>query len=330
MLDDMAHALDSFDYGTPCGFANLTMIPLLGRELREPGYVTLDEALTTGRFRVTEVSEGGRVPELRVHNDLDTPVLLVDGEELVGAKQNRVLNLTVLVPARAEQAIPVSCVEAHRWRATSDAFQASRQTQFREGRAHKMAQVSRSLAIGLQPASDQADVWARIEHRAASLGAESKTGAMHDIYEQQRHGVDEFVAVLGPADRQIGVAMAIGGRLAGVELFDATRTLQSLLPKIVASYALDAIVAPDDPASPACDEAAVSAWLTRFTAASPRVHPSVGLGDALRWEAPDATAAALRVDEHLVHFAAFPLDSRPGGGRSTRLRAASERREHLR
>ncbi len=326
---DMARTLGSFDFGAPCAFANLTMIPLVGRELHEPGYATLDEALAAGRFRITEVSEGGRVPELRVHNDLDTPVLLVDGEELVGAKQNRVLNLTVLVPARAEQAIPVSCVEAHRWRATSDAFQASRQTQFREGRAHKMAQVSRSLALGLQAASDQADVWARIEHRAASLGAESGTGAMHDIYEQQRHSVDEFIAALGPADGQIGVAMAIGGRLAGVELFDATRTLVSLLPKIVASYALDAIVGSAEQASRACDEGAVSAWLARFTTTSPRVHPSVGLGDALRWEAPDATAAALRVGEHLVHFAAFPLDSMPGGGRSTPMRAAGQRRDHL-
>jgi hypothetical protein len=39
------------------------------------------------------------VPQLLFINDAMRPVLLLDGEELVGAKQNRVLNLTVLAPA---------------------------------------------------------------------------------------------------------------------------------------------------------------------------------------------------------------------------------------
>jgi hypothetical protein len=45
------------------------------------------------------VSEGGSVPHLLFINDAMRPVLLLDGEELVGAKQNRVLNLTVLAAA---------------------------------------------------------------------------------------------------------------------------------------------------------------------------------------------------------------------------------------
>jgi hypothetical protein len=62
--------------------------------------MTLDEALSSGRVRVTEVSREGSVPDLCLVNDADRPVLLLDGEELRGAKQNRVLNLTILAPAR--------------------------------------------------------------------------------------------------------------------------------------------------------------------------------------------------------------------------------------
>jgi hypothetical protein len=40
---------------------------------------------------------------------------LLDGEELIGAKQNRALNLTILAPAKQVIVIPVSCVEAGRW-----------------------------------------------------------------------------------------------------------------------------------------------------------------------------------------------------------------------
>ena len=55
------------------------------------------------------------MPELVVENPLDERVLLYDGEELVGAKQNRILNVSVLVEAKSALTIPVSCVEQGRW-----------------------------------------------------------------------------------------------------------------------------------------------------------------------------------------------------------------------
>ena len=68
-------------------------------------YLTLDEALPRG-LRITENDAGGSVPELLVANPLDGRVLLYDGEELVGAKQNRILNVSVLVEARVDAADP--------------------------------------------------------------------------------------------------------------------------------------------------------------------------------------------------------------------------------
>ena len=65
------------------------------------------------------------MPELRVANPLSEHVLFYDGEELVGAKQNRILNVSVLVGARTELPIPVSCVEQGRWRHESMHFSAA-------------------------------------------------------------------------------------------------------------------------------------------------------------------------------------------------------------
>jgi len=81
----------------------LEMVPLLstnGHGPAEPGYDLAGPAFSAGTLRVTEVSEGGTVPFLQVENAGPRPVLLLDGEELIGAKQNRVLNVTVLVAAK--------------------------------------------------------------------------------------------------------------------------------------------------------------------------------------------------------------------------------------
>ena len=82
--------------GTPATFGNLTMLPLTNAVHAPREYLLLDEALEQGLVTVREISESGSVPDLAFENSAGHPVLLIDGEELVGAKQNRVLNLSVL------------------------------------------------------------------------------------------------------------------------------------------------------------------------------------------------------------------------------------------
>src|SRR5438876_9900087 len=101
------------------------MIPIVGGGDAAPAYLTLDEALASDDIEITEVSEAGQVSELKVTVKGAAPVLLLDGEELIGAKQNRVLNLTILAPAHRATKIPVSCVEAGRWRHASARFSSS-------------------------------------------------------------------------------------------------------------------------------------------------------------------------------------------------------------
>ncbi|HQJ94511.1 MAG TPA: hypothetical protein PLT06_06710, partial [Syntrophorhabdaceae bacterium] len=101
---------------------NLAVIPLFLDGNGGPSYITLKEALDMGTFIVTEIGEGGNVPELKVINKGDIPVILLDGEELSGAKQNRVLNTTVLIAGMSETVIPVSCTEQGRWSYTTREF----------------------------------------------------------------------------------------------------------------------------------------------------------------------------------------------------------------
>src|SRR3989454_6869721 len=105
--------LETLGVGEPLSHGALTVIPLLAPKEVEPDWLTLAEA--GAAVTITEVSADGEVPTLSLVNDTDRPVLLLDGEELIGAKQNRILNTTVLVAAHAALRIPLSCVEPGRW-----------------------------------------------------------------------------------------------------------------------------------------------------------------------------------------------------------------------
>src|SRR5262245_59069715 len=104
--------LDKVSLGTPSTFRNLTLTQILLNDgpLSSVEPMSVEEALAAGSMRVSEISAEGHVPELQVSNLGEAPVLILDGEELVGAKQNRIVNVTNLVPPHSEIVIPVSCI----------------------------------------------------------------------------------------------------------------------------------------------------------------------------------------------------------------------------
>jgi hypothetical protein len=182
----VTRALELVTLGTPVEYRGLSMTPLLGDDAPAGEYLTLGEALDAGDVEITEISEDGRVPELRLKNRAVRPVLIVDGEELVGAKQNRVLNLSVLAGAQRHTIIPVSCVEAGRWRHATRQFSSSSRAHFASSRAAKVAEVSASLTSEGTRRSDQGAVWEAIAAKAcpsardlvaAVTSAESRTCA---------------------------------------------------------------------------------------------------------------------------------------------------------
>jgi ARG/rhodanese/phosphatase superfamily protein len=188
--------------GQPQSHQALTVVPILAPMPAEPACLTLAEA--GDRVRITEVSEGGSVPELRVANLGDLPLLLLDGEQLVGAKQNRILNMTVLVAARSEVRVPVSSVEQGRWRYQARQSAPSEYSLYAKLRAKKSAWVSRSLREGRGHAADQQGVWEGLVDVAATHRVDSPTGAMHDFYTRYEQEIAQARETLQPIPGQVG------------------------------------------------------------------------------------------------------------------------------
>jgi hypothetical protein len=313
-MSAVAACLSKITLGVPQTHCNLSLFPLLGDGLAAPPYLLLDEALAQGFARITEVSEAGSVPELRFVNDGTQPVLLLDGEELVGAKQNRILNLTVLAPARQSIVIPISCVEAGRWSARSAEFASAKRAHYAGGRAPKASQVSESLrAIG-SPRSNQSAVWADIAEKAERLSARSDTQAPEALYTTHRTALDAYRAAFAPVPAQVGALFVLNGQVLGLDLFDSPRTLD----------ALDAGEADGAPAGPEVAQAFVEA----VSAVGVEAFAAVGEGEDLRLASPAVTGGALVAEGRVVHLCAFPLQRSPETGRSqgSRMVRASQRR----
>jgi hypothetical protein len=301
------NALKHIRLGEAQIFENLQITPLLAPAPLTAEYLTLDEAQAKGLATVTEVSESGSVPTLLLENTADVALFLLDGEELLGAKQNRILNLTLLVPAKTRLEIPVSCVEQGRWNHSSAEFASADRAMFSKGRARKAARVSENLRADGSRHSNQSEVWDDISEKMCSMDVDSDTDAMADAYEHFSIPMEQYVAAFTTQETQVGACFAINGSIRGVELFDTSDTCTRLMPKLLRSYALDAIEERGEPAPRGVR--GVNAFLQSLGTAPVDSFDALGEGDDLRIRSTVIAGGALAARDRVIHLCAFPHES---------------------
>jgi hypothetical protein len=300
--------LSELGLGEPAVFRNLTMFGLDGASEGKLDYLTLADAMRLEVAKVSEISDGGSVPELLFENSADLPVLILDGEELLGAKQNRSVNLSILAPAGRTIKIPVSCVEAGRWRRQSSHFVMSDRHHMARSRASRAEAVSCSLQRDGSRRSDQGRVWAEISAKAARMEAPSATQAMAEIFDRHRGSLEGYVEAFTNGASQTGAMFAIGSEIVGLDLFDRRSTLAAVLPKLVRSYAIDALESRRQGGKGARQEDA-EAFLAKLAESEIESYRAVGLGTDLRLASRGVIGGGLAVDDQLIHLAAFAADS---------------------
>ena len=301
---------------------NLAIFPLLSSYANGLDYITLDEALTEGLIEVVEVSEEGTVPELKVVNKSPCMVLILDGEELVGAKQNRIVNTTILIQEKTTTVIPVSCVEQGRWAHTSPRFDSEERLMAAHLRAMKSEQVHHSIRTSDDYYSDQAAIWREISRKARRMRAESPTMAMSEIYEKERAALDGYINHFRLVEMQVGAVFMINGKVVGLDCFGKPETFSKVFRKLVESYALDAIDWQEQERSGKALKSEVTKFLWAATASSVESRPSVGLGIDYRLESYNLTGFALAHEDQVLHFSVF---ARGNGQREERYSSRMQR-----
>ncbi|MFQ5840902.1 MAG: ARPP-1 family domain-containing protein, partial [Thermodesulfobacteriota bacterium] len=180
-------------FGKRQTYRHMAVFPVIMEGAPSPDYLTLGEALEDRAIEITEVNEGGSVPELKVNNKSNRNVLILDGEEMVGAKQNRIINVTILIGPKRIVVIPVSCVEQGRWSYRGRHFRSEDRILASRMRSRKYHDVRESLRRGRGYRADQSRIWADVDHALCSLDCLSETSALSDIYRQRRKDLEDYL-----------------------------------------------------------------------------------------------------------------------------------------
>jgi hypothetical protein len=285
---------------------HVAIVPIFIADGNGLDYLVMKEAMDSNLLIVTEVSEGGSVPELKVINKGDKPVLLLDGEELSGAKQNRVLNTSILIKELSETLIPVSCTEHGRWSYRSSNFEESGHIMSAKLRRVKNASVHENLKVRHVFQSDQGAVWDEIAIQAQMNEVSPVTGAMKDVLEAKQEDMDAFLEHFSSVTDQNGLMVLVNGEVVGFDMVSKHEAFRILYPKLIKSYIMDALL--EKPASG--HEATVSnaeRFLQTIMQCEERKFDSIGYGYDYRYEGKKIVGSALAYGETIVHGAFFKI-----------------------
>jgi hypothetical protein len=296
---------------------NLTVFPLLSTNGHEPGYLLLQEAIASRLAEVTEVCESGSVPTLRVSNRAPKPILILEGEILVGAKQNRVVNITVIIAAMSEFKLPVSCVEQGRWHAVSRHFE-SRYYAPPKLRADKLSSVQASRRSGGASHSDQGQVWANVSGILSGTAAASPSDSLTDAYEQGGDRLGGYREKIRLPEGTMGFVVAGDGKVIGMDLFDCPATLEKLSARLLDAYFIEASCGEKETAPTASE--VVGDFLARIPSKLRQAERKSGSGVELEIDGGDIVGTAVVLGDRVCHLSAFTVERQREPGRRRRGR----------
>jgi hypothetical protein len=284
--------------GDGMAVGGLRVFPLTSEKVGGPPYLTGPEAYEAGLIEVSEL-DPPEVPFLSVTNLADVPILLVEGEMLIGGDQDRTTNVTVLCPPQALIDVPVSCVEAGRWGSRRTISASSRHAPG-SLRAAKIANLEPRTGDASSRRSDQGRVWDEVERQSTAHGVDSETSALDDVQREVEARVADQLDRIEPFSDQIGVVCTIGDQVLGLDLFDKPATLERYLRGIIAGHALDA------PSSTWNSDSirAIERFLGEVDSAGRDTGRGVGLGEEIFLHG-NVAGIGLTYQEHLIHLAAF-------------------------
>jgi hypothetical protein len=241
-------------------------------------FITLDEGLRTGKVIITELGANGRsrrvrrgrrisddaeVNKLAIRNYSGKTLVLIAGEMIVGGKQDRIVGHDCLI-ASSNTPVPIDvfCVEHGRWSGEAS-FGHSRSPNRNAGGAGTGMGVGAGVGGGgtvesfavmalpnvrekAQAKKSQSEVWSEVSRTVTANSVASSTGDLKSVYRDNRvnRRIDTYQRAFSgklSAKNVVGIIAAVDGHIISADVFAGHSLFQAYWPKMLKSYALEAI-----------------------------------------------------------------------------------------
>jgi hypothetical protein len=216
----------------PVFLRNLLVYPIRASDTNGMNISSINETMLQekGEFRELDPPDINRIA---FHNQGDDPVLMLDGEEIIGSLQNRIVADSMLIPARSNRNIPVVCVEEGRWDDIGS---------FQTGYCSYPGIRAILSRRGKEETGLQKRIWKEIERKLTVTKTLSTTSSMHDIYGNLEDEVNRYIEDFeGLNHDTVGFIGVAGKKTIGFDLFLNPAAYRTFEQKLIRSYALDAI-----------------------------------------------------------------------------------------
>ncbi len=270
-------------------YNNIVVVPVLKDSSSKLDILDLKTGFEMGLVEVNEC-KNSVVGTIMVKNDATSPLILVDGEEIAGAKQNRIVGQTMLIPPKVNMPIPVNCSEQGRWDYKSE-FKPSNYM------ANSETRLNKTLAnMGHSEVDAQSAVWDSIDNLQERRNNFSSTHALRDNYESNEKSNTEYLEHFQIQDNQVGIIAVLGSKI-GVDIFSNPALYRKYNDMILKSYIIDDIgkktfINNDFDFEDVLNNINEKYYTKRNT---------VGLGQSYSIKSPDGFGSSLVYENDLIH-----------------------------
>jgi len=284
---------------------NIVMVQMETLKGEGFGFLTAAPAIDSGALEIRELRSEGAVNTLMAINHSAHYYLLTDMDLLKGAKQNRVVNTSVLIEPHSKQEVNVSCVERSRWSYNSPTFSAAPRildTKMRAAKADSLKKDKKGMT-----AETQSKIWGLINEEMVSNNIINETEDYTSILESKSKEQEPEFKFL-PGKKCNGLAVFEGKKLVSFDIFGNRKAYQYYFD-LLAGNAINMVQL--DAATEAIEKAEafyrLDDYLDLFESElEPPVDSRNGNVGMLRWSgAQQYSGFELSFESQLVHLAGF-------------------------
>ncbi len=208
-------------------YENMTVVPILSDNNDPFDVLDLKEGLKMGIVKIEEC-DMANVGKVKLKHNSISSLFLLDGEEIAGSLQNRIIAQTMIIPPKSEMEIPVNCSEKGRDTYKSE-FQYSNYIANSNTRI-KNAYNKNHLR--------QEVVWNSIDDLEKDKNTCSKTKALRDSYEKNKCDIDSYLKHFKMENNQVGIICIVENKV-GIEIFNNHSLYEKYDEMLLRSYIID-------------------------------------------------------------------------------------------